>query len=58
MPKHETDPKDYVEEKRPFDDVMRDILKAKPKHREADKNQKPRKKTAKRRNRPTTKRLP
>jgi hypothetical protein len=29
------DPKDYAEEAIPFDDVMRKLLKAKPKHRKA-----------------------
>jgi hypothetical protein len=43
MPKHEPDPKDYAEEKQPFDDVMRKILKAKPQRRNAEKATKPKK---------------
>jgi hypothetical protein len=33
-------PADYEEEAKPFDDVMRQLLKAKPQHKEAEKPKK------------------
>lgn len=37
MQRRESDLKEYEEQKRPFEDVMRQLLQAKPKHREAEK---------------------
>ena len=37
MPDKPINPGDYEEEEKPFDDVMRQLLQAKPKHREAEK---------------------
>jgi len=46
MSKAPINPADYEEEKRPFDDVMRQLLAAKPKHKTA--NDKPKRKPKKR----------